>query len=99
MLKHHLGVDTSGSRSKLRPTKQASSAVDASSADAPDQDGSKASGAHADCAYGHLSAAKTFSTLALVLPGCTASAPALAPAVAAKSHLFERIERPKWHRA
>jgi hypothetical protein len=68
-------------------------------ADAPDQDGSKASGTHADCAYCQLSAAKSFSTVALVLPGAAASSPALPPPAVVESHLFERIERPKWQRA
>lgn len=79
---------------------QAEPGLDKSPADAPDEDGSKkATGAHADCAYCHLSAAKNFSTLTMALPRSTASSPALAATVAVELHLLERIERPKWHRA
>jgi hypothetical protein len=79
---------------------QAEPEVDKSPVDAPDEDGSnKATGAHADCAYCHLSAAKNFSTSTMALPRGAASSPALAATVAVESHLLDRIERPKWHRA
>ena len=82
---------------------QAEPEGDKSPVDAPDADGStkaeKAAGAHADCAYCHLSAAKNLSTLTIGLPCSTASSPALAATAVVESHLLDRIERPKWHRA
>jgi len=79
---------------------QGESVVDKLPVDAPDEDGSKKpAGGHADCAYCHLSAAKNFSTLTMALPRSDASSPALTAAVAVESHLLDRIERPKWHRA
>lgn len=78
----------------------AAPAADAAPAGAADDgSGFQLPGTHADCAYCHLSLAKTLATTAPVPSLPAASPPARAGARGAASSLFERIERPNWQRA
>ena len=76
-------------------------AVDAL-ADAGTADGGPDSGlpgGHTDCAYCHFSVAKTLMTISPLLFVPPETPLPRAATEGATSWLFERIERPKWHRA
>lgn len=53
---------------------------------------------HTDCAFCHLSLAKSFGTLAIALPAPVMALPASGPPAAVDAWLSERIDRPNWHR-
>ena len=89
-----------GSSPDAADSSDAPDAPDASPGDAAKAGAdSKLPGAHTDCGYCHVSLAKTLTTTASHLPMLSTEARPRVDIASITSALFERIERPNWHRA
>lgn len=78
---------------------KADAAPDAAHGDDSDDSAPAPGAQHTDCAFCHLSVAKSFGSLAVALPVPAMALHASGPSAAVDAWLSERIDRPNWHRA